>query len=194
MGSRSARDPEFLEEQKALLTKAIEEAKEKNEKTWEEQKSALYVEIRDKLKKLNAVYADLQRDRQVGDVKYVQFSFLRTGVLLNGPWYRIDLYDENWRIAEVECGISWQPTFLVEPFQETAKALEENFKKVRIARHHYQSMVLKAAKELHLFLTSLLAELFAAKAEEQSPVFFQAIDVYCGEFLDECQQIFHGRL
>lgn len=182
----------FLDAQAPLLELAIEAAKETIKKNWEAQKFALHDELLEIIKKLNAAYTDLQRDAQVGKVNYVQFSFLRMGVLLDAPWYRIDLYDEEWRVSEVECAADWHPAILAAQFQEIAANLAEAAKKSGIAAHYYERLLLSAAEELHKLFTSLLPELFAIEAEEQ-PVFFHFVDVYCGEFLDECQRVYHGR-
>lgn len=193
MDIRNFTEQKFLDAQAPLLEKAIEAAKEKIKKNWEERKLTLHDEIMDKINKLNVTYTDLQRDNRVGEVKYVQFSFLRTCVLLDAPWYRIDLYDKNWRISEVECVVSWHPAFLEAEFQEIATDLHEIFKKSGIATYHYEKRLLKVAEELHKVFTSLLPELFELEVEEQQQIFFHFVDVYCGEFLDECQQVYHGR-
>lgn len=193
MDIRKTTEQKFLDAQTPLLEKAIEGAIEKIKKYWEEQKLTLHGEIMDKIKKLNVTYTDLQRDNQTGEVKYIQFSFLRTGVLLDAPWYRIDLFDKNWRISEIECAVSWHPAILEAEFKEITASLNETFKRSGIATYHYEKLLLKVAEELHQVFISLLPELFEIEVEEQQQIFFHFVDVYCGEFLDECQQVYHGR-
>lgn len=84
--------------------------------------------------------------------------------------------------------------FLEEPLRALENTLTENFKKTRCGMYHLEHLVLQAAYELHLLFTELLPELFEGGAGQEQPIFFQPVNVYCGEFLDTCEKIYRGRL
>lgn len=107
----------FLDEQETILKKALDRAKDSIREAWNDRKPALRAELLALIKRIKAKFDELQRSQQVKEAEYIQFSFLRTGVLLRNPWYRIDIYDKDWRISEVECDEKWLPVFWKSRFE-----------------------------------------------------------------------------
>lgn len=54
----------------------------------------------------------LQRDSLKGNIKYIYISFLRTSIMDNKAFYRIDLYDENWFLDKEECSTEIDLNFI----------------------------------------------------------------------------------
>lgn len=63
-----------------------------------------------------------------GAIHYVYISLLRTGIMENIPYYRIDAYDENWMMDKVECTALWRADFIFEPMFRRMKELEQTKK------------------------------------------------------------------
>lgn len=185
----------FLDTQKKLAEEMLKQDKEEITAAWDQTQKIVLAEISEKIKTAKTKFSQLQIDQQVGEPEYVQLSFLRSGVLLQDPWYRIDLHDKNWQISEIECCEKWMPAFLDEKLRKAEQVLAENFKKQSAAgMYHCEQILLQMAEELHLLFLSLLPELFEQMSAQYLYIFSEPISVYCGEFLDKSEKVFQGRL
>lgn len=185
----------FLDTQKKLAEEMLKQYKEEITAEWDQTQKLVLAEISEKIKTAKTKFNQLQIDRQVGEPEYVQLSFLRSGVLLQSPWYRIDLHDKNWQISEIECCEKWQPVFLDEKLRKAQQVFEENFTKQSAAGMYCcEQILLQMAEELHIHLLSLLPELFEQMSAQYLYIFAEPVSVYCGEFLDKSEKVFQGRL
>jgi hypothetical protein len=60
--------------------------------------------------------AALQKEKALGDVIMVHFSFLRTGLAERKGIYRIDMCDENWLTNTSPCHGYWEAAFAFGPY------------------------------------------------------------------------------
>lgn len=185
----------FLDMQKKLAEALLEQYKKELTTEWDKIQDSICKEISEKIKTVKGKFKQLQLDKQVSEPQYVQFSFLRSSVLLRDCWYRIDLYDKNWQISEVECCEKWQPDFLDEKLRDAEKVFDENFRKQSVVgMYSCEQILLQMAEKLHLLFLSFLPELFQQMSAQYLYIFSEPIGVYSGEFLDKSEKVFHGRL
>lgn len=75
----------------------------------------------------------LQEENKKGDIKYIYISFLRTSIMDNKSFYRIDAYDEKWFLDKEECCTYWNTDFVFNSLFTHMQELEE--KKKEYARN-----------------------------------------------------------
>lgn len=185
----------FLKSQEEVVKRLMEEGEMKLRQGWPEAKAAIGQELFEKIAQLYQDYKRLQRERQTGPLEYVHISFLRTGVLLQDAWYRIDFYDRNGQLSEVECFADWQPQILSEIIAQAEKALTANFMKQSSAGlYECKRFVLRIAEHLHSVFGSLFTEIFSMREESAERAIEEAVRVHIGEFLDDSQEVYNGRL
>lgn len=66
----------------------------------------------------------LQNQGEKGDIKYIYISFLRTSIIDNKSFYRMDTYDENWFLDKKECFSLWNSDFIFASLFNHTKDLE----------------------------------------------------------------------
>lgn len=185
----------FLESQQPVVKKLIKEGEKELRGKWPETKSQICDEFLKNIEHLRKKYLMLEREKQTDKLEYIQLSFLRIGVLLQEPWYRIDFYDRNWQVSEVECAVRWQPLLLTETLQKAQAVLSENFLKQSSAGfYEYEQMILEIAEEFHLLFSSLLPEIFPQIEDRQDRLFKEPVTICIGEFLDSSLKIYYGKL
>lgn len=54
----------------------------------------------------------LQNQNAKGSIRYIYFSFLRTSIMEDNAFYRIDAYDEKWFLDKQECFAMWDADFI----------------------------------------------------------------------------------
>lgn len=54
----------------------------------------------------------LQNQNAKGSIRYIYFSFLRTSIMEDNAFYRIDAYDEKWFLDKEECFAMWNADFI----------------------------------------------------------------------------------
>lgn len=188
-------EQKFLESQAPVVEKLIDDGKKKLRAEWEAASGLLSDQLYAILVQLYKAYQPLRDEKLVGEPAYLYISYLRSGVLLHTPYYRIDLYDENGRISEVECSAGWESA----PMREIARAGEEtlaaNFSRQSSAGMFCcEEMTLRLADELHRQCTALMPKILEALGARKQKIFPAILRVYMGEFLDEAQEIYVGRL
>ncbi|MCM1258324.1 MAG: pentapeptide repeat-containing protein [Roseburia sp.] len=68
---------------------------------------------------------EMQQQGKKGAVAYIQFSVLRTNILLNRHEIRLDAYDENWYMDRVECSGSYPVKEFYLYLEKYGEAVEE---------------------------------------------------------------------
>ncbi|WP_179945167.1 hypothetical protein [Paenibacillus durus] len=66
-----------------------------------------------------------QRAGMKGDIQYMYISLLRTRLLENQAYYRIDAHDANWFLDPVDCAELWSADFVYRPLFNRMAGLEE---------------------------------------------------------------------
>lgn len=67
----------------------------------------------------------LLQDKQLkGEIRYIHFSLLRTRLREREACYRLDFYDEQWVLDEMECSVYWRAEPLFAPLFRQAEVWE----------------------------------------------------------------------
>lgn len=183
----------FLKTQIPILNELINSHKKDLKLEWDGKKEALKKEFIEIIKDLQTSYEMLQRKKEAGEVNYVYLSFLRSAILLDQCFYRIDLYDENGQLSQVECCQNWRPDFLWNRLQVVREILTKKFSNRGIGLYFLDEMVLQYAEELHTAFIPLFQQIFE-NDEAEKPIFSSAVRVHMGEFLDSSEEIYWGQL
>lgn len=69
--------------------------------------------------------SEIQSEKGKGDIKYIFISYLRTNIKDNIFSYRVDMYDENWVMDEVECSGSIPMDFIFKYLREHDEQLKQ---------------------------------------------------------------------
>lgn len=123
-------DEEFQRIKRIYLSKALAD-----------QKATLQT-LNSKLETLLMQYEAMQKQGIFGKLEYIQFSFLRTGLLDHHDPYRIDLYDSQWLLSDVECMVKWNAENIFDGFYELKTLLQERFKGQTRVREYYIDIIL----------------------------------------------------
>lgn len=185
----------FLEAQSPVLDGLIKEGKKTMQIELDKSKMQIAEELFVIFEKLSKKHKRLHNEKLLGKAELIYISFLRGGILLHMPCYRIDLYDENDRVSEIECSQRWEPGIFNEIIRKGEETLTANFSRQSSAGMYFcEEMTLCLAEKLHDQFTLLLPEVLQLLEQKQEKNFSSSIRVFMGEFLDISQQIYAGRL
>lgn len=101
---------------------------------------------------------EMQKTGEKGAVAYLQFSMLRTNILLNKHELRLDAYDENWYLDTVECSCSYEVKEVLKPLAEFSDMVEA-LRKVSPSRttlREAQGRIFEESQKYQMFLAELI--------------------------------------
>lgn len=75
------------------------------------------------------LYHALLAEGKVGELKFIYFSFLRTGIIFDSPNYRLDFYDSKNRASLVECAGMWDFSCIFNYLREIKQELSLIFER-----------------------------------------------------------------
>lgn len=101
---------------------------------------------------------EMQQTGEKGAIAYLQFSMLRTNILLNQHELRLDAYDENWYLDLVECSSSYKVKEVLTPLSEFADMVEALRKEsaMRMTLRETQSRIFEESRKYMIFLAELI--------------------------------------
>lgn len=185
----------FLDSQKKQMQDLLEKELENLTNEWPEIKPRICDEMLTRLCSLYESYSEHQSKGIIQQVCYIQFSFLRTGLMDQSAWCRINLYDKNWYASGQDCYVDWTPSYISDKIYRIKETLLKNFKKQTGAPEYFlDDLIFLVTEE---FIKELLTTLQAVMEELLKNEIFQAaygknIKVYGGEFLDQCWLLHKG--
>lgn len=141
--------------------------------------------------------SELQKQEKKRDTRYINISFLRTSIMDNTSYYRIDTYDENWYLDQEECSSLWDADFIFRSLFQHMADLET--KKSRCSRKitsiDIDRIKMFEALKYHVlaveFIREMLPRLLATEGYTQmqkSP----EINILAGEYMDH-SEILYGK-
>lgn len=100
----------------------------------------------------------MQQTGKKGAVAYLQFSLLRTNILLNRHELRLDAYDETWYLDMVECSGSFEAEEVLSPLTEFAAMVDSMRKEspMSITLRETQSRIFEESQKYLIFLAELI--------------------------------------
>lgn len=137
----------------------------------------------------------LQQQNAKGNIKYIYFSFLRTSIIENTAFYRLDAYDERWFLDKEECFSLWDCDFI---FRNLFDHMEEIQTKTggyarKITPMDINDIKLIEALKYNTLATEFIKE-FIPELIECTPYKEMGkspdINILAGEFMDRSEVLF----
>lgn len=138
------------------------------------------------------IYRGLQEKGLVGDICFLYFSFLFTGVLENKIKYRIDFYDENDRVSDIECFINWEFLEFSTCLNKIHKYLEDEFNtRGKEWSFEVDSILYTTALSLRSLSDHLLVKIWEEILTRKSWEWYsrEKVKIMVGELFDEAKLI-----
>ena len=133
--------------------------------------------------------AEFQKQGLKGDTQYICISFLRTSIIENTSFYRIDAYDNRWFLDTKECYVMWDADFIfLSLFRQIEVLMDEKKQFNRmITDMDIDCIKLAEALKYHIlaveFVRSMILELIQCTAYKQMGK-TSKICIMMGEFRD----------
>lgn len=139
----------------------------------------------------------LQQQGLKGDIQYIYFSWLRSGMLEQRAEYRIDLYDERWFLDPVECAGSWRADFIFDPLFKRFSGLSQvksDYAR-KITQMDIERIMQIEAVRYHIFAVEYLRSEVASLLEGKGYVQMgkkAEIAILAGEYRDQSEILYGG--
>lgn len=113
---------------------------------------------------------ELQEKGLKNKVKYIYFSILRTKIMENKGVYRIECYDEDWYLDEVEVYELWNPDFIYKSLFDHMEELEEEKKKYlrKITSMDIEKIKQVEASKYHILACEMIRDIVEKLIELES--------------------------
>ena len=137
----------------------------------------------------------LHNQNAKGNIKYIYFSFLRTSIMEDTAFYRIDAYDEKWFLDKEECFAMWDAEFIFRNLFDHMKETKtktggyarkitpidiEEIKQCEALKYH--TLTMEFIKEMIPMLIECTPYKDMAKAPD--------INILAGEFMDRSEVVY----
>lgn len=115
-------------------------------------------QLSDCISKFGKSIYEMQQTGEKGRIAYLQFSLLRTNILLNKHELRLDAYDESWYLDNVECSGIYEVNEILSPLSEFADMVEALRKEsaATMTLGETQSRVFEESQKYLIFLAELI--------------------------------------
>lgn len=137
-------------------------------------------------------YKCLQEKETVGDICFVYLSFLYTGILENKIKYRLDFYDKNDRVSDIECSVNWEFPEFSRCIYKMRNYLEKEIN-IRAKEWCYEadSILYSMALSLRSLSDNLLREIWEEMLRRKSWDWYnvEKVKIMMGELFDEAELI-----
>jgi len=126
------------------------------------------------------------------DIRYIYISYLRSSFLGKTSTYRIDLYDQEDRLSEMECAVYWNCKEISDEFYSIRDELKDIFKRQsKLKDYVLDERIVELAEEVCDFAKPFIKKAIIQLMEENAnlwkqremPVFF------IGEYMDKTEEI-----
>ncbi|MBC2580545.1 hypothetical protein [Clostridium sp. DJ247] len=139
----------------------------------------------------------LQNQDKKGDIKYIYISFLRTSIMDNKSFYRIDAYDKNWFLDKEECCTYWNTDFVFNSLFNHIEELEEKKKEYakKITSMDIERIKLLEALKYNALVTEFIREMIPRLIETEGYIEMGKsleICILVGEYMD-ASEIIYGK-
>lgn len=152
---------------------------------------AISKELLQKIMAINYQYRDLQKQGQVGELMWIYISFLRTAFIDQSPCYRIDFYDIQGCISNVECTDTWGFDFIFDNYYEIkTKVMNQVLKQTRFRTYESDSIMNGLAEYFRQLADARIPLLIKNIEEDLANLLnYRNVKILLGEFLDHAEVI-----
>lgn len=148
------------------------------------------------LREMGVKYQTLQNSGITGNPAYVYLSFLWSGVLGQGNWYRVDYYDSRDCISDVECGEGLDISPALKCFKHSSNVIIDLFaSQTKVKPYIADEIVYKMAERFCIELKPLLLKtLYQVLLGEGDKLYGESsVKFFMGEFLSNTEPIAEWR-
>ena len=173
----------------------FEEVFPKIEDKLNKDKDIIKAEIISKFKEVCNKAKNMQEENLKNEIKYIYISYLRTSLIVNSGYYRIDLYDDKWFLDKEECATDIDLSFIYEPLFEHEKELKEKRKEygLTITEKDIEKIKLKEGDKYHRVGVKILRSMvndFVECDDYKKMNKNDEISIFAGEYIDEAVLIY----
>lgn len=153
-------------------------------------KELLYEQFVHILEDLRKKAEDLYTSGKKGKIQYIVISYLLSGVLTGKYDFKIDLFDEQFYLDEVELSDYWNYPYLFFCYEQDINQFEHYIRKrmIRIQKWEIQKIALQYFNDYLLLVIPLFREFVARIQKEQGFFWFseeEDLQVSFGGYLDK---------
>ncbi len=137
-------------------------------------------------------YWEKKEEGETGGLENIYLSFLRTGILDGGPWYRIDLYDARDRVSEAECSENLKLSRILKPIKEGMRRIREEWEKqAKVNFSEWDALAYQMAERYKPFIENVLERAVTELLKERGKEWLgeQETEFWIGEFLDRAERV-----
>lgn len=162
----------------------------------EETFSQCFAEARKELwEAIGSVYKTYQLLEKAGAVKsleWIYISFLRTALLDGAPCYRIDFYDSDGYVSEIECSGAWGFYFIFDFYDQLKQQVMEGLKRrTRLKNYDINDILYSLSDSFRSLSDDLVTQLihsmssdFAVMASKE-----HRLKIMLGDYMDQAALI-----
>jgi len=148
------------------------------------------------LRKLSSKYQKLHDSGTTGTLAYGYLSFLWSGVLEQGTWYRMDYYDSRSCISDVECSERFDISLALKRFEQGSNEIRDMFaSQTQVKPYLADEVIYHMAECFCIELKPLLLNtLYQVLLEEGDKLYgTSSIKFLAGEFLSNAELVAEWR-
>lgn len=137
-------------------------------------------------------YQKLETEGKTGSLSYVFISFLRTGILLDSPSYRLDFYDEKNRVSLVECAEEWDFSYIFNYLKDIKIELSKRFdKQSRVPGYELDHIIYDLAEKYKKLSDKKIEPILRLILEQNGISLFggKSVKIYRGDLFDRITPI-----
>ncbi len=137
-------------------------------------------------------YRKKMEEGETGEPENLYLSFLRTGILDGGSWYRLDLYDARDRISEVECWDNLKLSRILKSMKEGMERIQKEWgKQAKVGAFEWDPLAYQLAERYRPLMEEVLESAVTELLKKRGKEWFgeQAAEFWMGEFLDRAERV-----
>ncbi len=146
---------------------------EEVDKQFREKKEALIPSVMSAIDKLFNKISEKQADQQMGAVKYIHVSLLRTSLLEKKFCYALEAYDSSWYTSLTECQVQYEADWLSAAIEGYRMRLETEKVKYGVSTTVISAVVQENVKFVHQYMIQLIRYLFRYQKAQLPEISFQ---------------------
>lgn len=145
--------------------------------------------------KINLVYSAYQLQEKAGQVKsleWVYISFLRTGLLDGSPCYRIDFYDAEGYVSEIECAEKWNFHYAFDYYYKAKQGIMERLnRQTRLKAYEIRDILQSLSDSFRELSDSLIAQLIHSMCSDFAGIASKEhrLKIMLGDYMDQAELI-----
>lgn len=189
-----------VEKIKAETYKEIQKIAEDNERIYRERISEEFPSYVSEAKKslwceigvLHKKYKELEDAGRVNALEWIYISFLRTGLLDGSPCYRIDFYDAEGYVSEIECAGSWDFHYVFDFYYRAKQPIMDRLKcQTRLKTYEINDILQSLSASFRDLSDTLIAQLIRSMSSDFAGIASKdhMLKIMLGDYMDQAELI-----